>query len=226
VRATHLALAAALVLAPLAAHEAIPAGRDGAVSGGSADESGLDSAGVARLFTALRVSDPMVCAMATGFVGRGFSWSDGAESIAALRDEGAEGRLTREHLQERIGTPAALRQLAPELRSPNACLRRTAAAMLGASQQPELLAMLRRALSDDDGRVREAAALGLGVAEDSADAPRLRAMLNDRDPDVVRLSIWALGSLEDHAAAPSLVALLRSPNPGIRRAAAWALGRV
>lgn len=225
-RRAHLALAAVLLVAPLAARSAVVPGQAGDGPGDSTVTRGMDSAGVARLFIALRASDPVVCAMATGFVGRGFSWSDGAEGIAALRDEGAEGRLTRERLQSRVGEAAALRQLAPELRSPNACLRRTAAAMLGASRQPELLGVLRRALSDDDGRVREAAALGLGVAEDSADAPRLRAALGDRDPDVVRLAIWALGSLEDHAAAADIVALLRSPNPGIRRAAAWALGRV
>ncbi|MEO8138071.1 MAG: HEAT repeat domain-containing protein [Gemmatimonadota bacterium] len=225
-RPAHLALAAALVVAPLAARSGMAPERTGDGPGGESGPRGMDSTAVARLFTALRASDPMVCAMATGFVGRGFSWSDGAEGIAALRDEGAEGRLTRERLQSRVGEAAALRQLGPELRSPNACLRRTAAAMLGASQQPELLGMLRRALSDDDGRVREAAALGLGVAEDTTDAPRLRAALGDRDPDVVRLAIWALGSLEDHAAAADIVALLRSPNPGIRRAAAWALGRV
>lgn len=225
-RTAYLALAAALVVVPLTAPPERVGSGVGRGPDGATAERGMDSAGVARLFAALRASDPMVCAMATGFVGRGFSWSDDAESIAALRDEGKEGRLTRERLQARVGDPAALRQVVPELRSPNACLRRTAAALLGASQQPELLAVLRRALGDDDGRVREAAALGLGMAGDSADAPRLRAALGDRDPDVVRLAIWALGSLEDHAAAPDLVALLRSSNPGIRRAAAWALGRV
>lgn len=225
-RASHAALVALLVLAPPNAPPRIAPSRvaDGPGDGGG--EEGLDSAGVARLFTALRASDPMVCEMATSFVGRGFSWSDGAEGIAALRDEAPEGRLTRLGLQSRASGSAAFRQLVPELRSANPCLRRTAAAMLGASGKEELLAALRNALGDSDGRVREAAALGLGVAEDSSDAPRLRAALDDRDPDVVRLAAWALGSLEDHAAGPRLIALLRSSNPGIRRAAAWALGRV
>lgn len=223
-RSSHAMLAALLVVVPLSAlTRSAPAPT--ALDGGSTDE-GLDSAGVARLFTALRASDPLVCEMATSFVGRGFSWSDGAEGIAALRDEGDGGRVTRLGLQSRASGVGALRQLVPELRSPNPCLRRTAAAMLGGSGRQELLTELRRALGDGDGRVREAAALGLGVAEDSSDAPRLRAALDDRDPDVVRLAAWALGNLEDHAAGPRLIALLKSSNAGVRRAAAWALGRV
>ncbi len=225
-RASHAALAAVLVMVPLSAPARIAPAPAGAGPGNGVVEGGLDSAGIARLFTALRASDPMVCEMATSFVGRGFSWSDGAEGIAALRDEEPEGRLTRLGLQSRASGTPALRQLVPELRGPNPCLRRTAAAMLGASGENELLTALRHALDDADGRVREAAALGLGVAQDSSDAPRLRAALDDRDPDVVRLAAWALGSLEDHAASPRLIALLRSSNPGVRRAAAWALGRV
>jgi HEAT repeats/Armadillo/beta-catenin-like repeat len=225
-RASHAALAALLILAPPSAPSRIATAQAASEPGSGRAERGLDSAGVARLFAALRASDPMVCEMATSFIGRGFSWSDGAEGIAVLRDEGAEGRLTRLGLQSRTSAAPALRQLVPELRNSNPCLRRTAAAMLGGSGNEELLAMLRKALDDADGRVREAAALGLGVAEDSSDAPRLRAALDDRDPDVVRLAAWALGSLEDHAASPRLIALLRSSNPGIRRAAAWALGRV
>lgn len=225
-RPTHAMLAALLVLVPLTTlarnAPALPA--DATWEG--TKEEGLDSASVARLFSALRASDPLVCEMATSFVGRGFSWSDGAEGIAALRDEGAEGRVTRLGLQARTSGVTALRQLVPELRSANPCLRRTAAAMLGGSGNAELLAALRDALGDGDGRVREAAALGLGVAEDSSDAPRLRAALDDRDPEVVRLAAWALGNLEDHASGPRLIALLKSANPGVRRAAAWALGRV
>jgi HEAT repeat protein len=225
-RASHAALAALLILAPASAPARIATGPVAGEPGSGGAEQGLDSAGVARLFAALRVSEPMVCDMATSFIGRGFSRSDGAEGIAALRDEGVEGRLTRLGLQSRASEAPALRQLLPELRNANPCLRRTAAAMLGGSGNEALLALLRKALDDSDGRVREAAALGLGIAQDSSDAPRLRAALDDRDPEVVRLAAWALGSLEDHAAAPRLIALLRSSNPGIRRAAAWALGRV
>jgi hypothetical protein len=225
-RSMHLVAVAALVLGPLGAGLAIAPRAASVAPEESSDARGLDSVGVARLFAALRSSDPMVCGMATSFVGRGFSWSDGAEGIATLRDEGMESRTTREGLQERATAAAALRQLVPELRSPNACLRRTAASMLGSSGAAEPLGALRHALQDPDGRVREAAALGLGVAQDSSDAPRLRKALDDQDPEVVRVAAWALGNLEDHAASPRLIALLKSPNPGVRRAAAWALGRV
>lgn len=224
-RPGYLVAVAALLLAPLTTRLAPHASAGGAPDP-RGEPDGLDSTSVAHLFSALAASDPLVCGMATSFVGRGFSWSDGAEGIASLHDEGAESRVVREGLQSRIAGGSALRQLIPQLGSANPCLRRTAAAMLGASRQAEMLGVLRKALQDPESRVREAAALGLGVAADSSDAPRLRAALDDRDPDVVRLAAWALGNQEDHAAATRLIGLLRSQNAGVRRAAAWALGRV
>jgi len=214
-----LVVAASLLLAaPGPARLETPAPPDSA--------AGADSAQVARLLVAQRASDPLVCALATEVLGTGIHWSSGWEGIAALHDEPAETHSTRDVLRESITDPAALGLLGPELQSANACVRRTAAALLGGSGRPQALGLLRAAAGSGEGRMREAGTYGLGVAGDTADAPRLRNLLGDRDPNVVRLAAWALGVMEDEAATPALVPLLRHQEAGVRRAAAWALGQV
>lgn len=191
------------------------------VSGG-----GPDSAQVARLLGALRASDPLICALATELVGTGIHWSTGWEGMAALHDEPADARSVRRALGEGVADAAALRLLGPELGSEHACLRRTAAALLGESDQPAAMDLLRAAAGSRDARRREAGTFGLGVAGDSSDAPRLRALLGDRDPNVVRLAAWGLGAMGDGSATGLLVPLLRHPQPAVRRTVAWALGRL
>lgn len=189
-------------------------------------EGGADSAQVARLLIALKASDPLVCALATEVLGTGIHWNSGWEGIAALRDEPVETHSTRHVLRESITDAAALRLLGPELGSPNACVRRTAAALLGESGKAQALGLLRAALGSSEARVREAGTYGLGVAGDTADVPRLRTLLGDRDADVVRLAAWALGAIGDDASTTALIPLLRHQQAGVRRAAAWALGMV
>lgn len=219
-RAPIVLLASLLLLSPGAA---APAKR---VAGAPEGAGAPDSAEVARFLAGLRASDPLVCALATSILGTGVHWRSGDEEIAALRDAPAGATATRDRLRVPITAPGALRLLAPELQSPSACVRRTAAALLGESGRPEALAALRAGAASRDGRVREAATFGLGVAGDSTDLPRLRALLEDGDPDVVRLAAWAIGTLEDAKAEPELVALLRHRHPGVRRSAAWALGQL
>lgn len=193
---------------------------------GPGPTTGADSAQVARLLVALRASDPLVCALATDVLGTGIHWSSGWEGIASLHDEPLESRSTRRVLRESITDAAALRLLGPELGSPNVCVRRTAAALLGESGKPQALDFLRAAIASGESRVREAGTYGLGVAGDTADVPRLRTLLGDRDADVVRLAAWALGAIGDEASTTALVPLLRHQQAGVRRAAAWALGMV
>lgn len=188
--------------------------------------AGPDSAAVAHLLSGLRGSDPMVCAMATDLLGSGMHWSNGGEDIATLRDAVVAQPAVRERFRSPISDERAVRLLVPELGSPSACLRRTAAALLGESSAPVARAALREALRSTEPRTREAATYGLGVAADSADAPRVRSLLGDADAGVVRLAAWAVGSMEDHGSAEALVGLLKHRDAGVRRAAAWALGRL
>lgn len=212
-----------LAAAVLSLAAPVPGGRvnPAPVSGG-----GPDSAQLAQLLGALRASDPLVCALATELVGTGMHWSTGWEGMAALHDEPAGARSIRRVLREGVADGAALRLLGPELGSDNACLRRTAAALLGESELPAAVGLLRAAAGSRDVRLREAGTFGLGVAGDSSDAPRLRALLGDRDPNVARLAAWGLGAMGDESATSLLVPLLRHPQPAVRRTAAWALGRL
>ena len=191
-----------------------------------APATGPDSAAVAQLLAGLRGSDPLVCAMATDLLGSGMHWSNGGEDIATLRDAVVAQAAVRERYRSPVNDERAVRLLVPELASASACLRRTAAALLGESSSSAARAALRDALRSGDPRLREAATYGLGVAADSADAPRVRGLLADSDAGVVRLAAWAVGSMEDHGSAPALVGLLKHRDAGVRRAAAWALGRL
>ncbi len=188
--------------------------------------AGPDSASVAHLLVGLRGSDPLVCAMATDLLGSGMHWSNGGEDIATLRDAVVAQPAVRERFRSPISDERAVRLLVPELGGPNACLRRTAAALLGESSVPAARTALREALRSGEPRTREAATYGLGVAADSADASRVRSLLGDADAGVARLAAWAVGSMEDHASAQALVGLLKHRDAGVRRAAVWALGRL
>ena len=185
----------------------------------------LDSAAVAQFLAGLGASDPAVCALAIDFLGAGIYWNRDDASIAALRGQPTNAVEWRQRLSRGVDSPAVIRRLEEELRATNACVRRTAAVLLGESEAFSARAALRTALAAEDGIAREAAALGLGIAGDSADLERLRTALGDRDPGVVRLAAWALGRAGPGPATKELVALLRNPDPGVRRAAAWALGQ-
>jgi HEAT repeat protein len=194
-------------------------------AGASAPVTGLDSAAVAQLLMGLDASDPAVCALAIDFLGAGVYWDRDDAALAALRGQRTDAQELRQRLSRGVTSPGAIQRLQEELRAPNACVRRTAAVLLGEGDMPSARAALRNALGDDEAVAREAAALGLGIAADTADVARLRAALGDRDPGVVRLAAWALGRAGPAPATRELVGLLKSPDPGVRRAAAWALGR-
>lgn len=195
------------------------------IAAATAPVAELDSAAVARLLTGLGTSDPAVCALAIDFLGAGIYWDRDDATIAALRGQPANAQELRQRLARGVSSPGALRQLEVELGAPSACVRRTAAVLLGESDVPSARVALRGALGHADALVREAAALGLGIAADTADVARLRAALGDRDPGVVRLAAWALGRAGPSQAARELVALLKNRDPEVRRAAAWALGQ-
>ena len=168
--------------------------RSGAPQAGPATPvAGLDSAAVAQLLSGLGASDPAVCALAIDFLGAGISWDRDDATIAALRGQPTNAQELRQRLSRGVSSPGAISRLEGELRAPSACVRRTAAVLLGESETPSARAALRTALGGEDPTAREAAALGLGVAADSADVARLRSALGDRDPGVVRLAAWALG---------------------------------
>jgi HEAT repeat protein len=143
-----------------------------------------------------------------------------------LRDHTADDRAVKDMFNQDVKDPKAIRVLGSHLSDPNPCLRRTAAQLLGGSNNDEALRTLREAMKSSDGKLREAAVLGLGHAEDMGSFDALTKSLRDPDNDVARMSAWALGEIEDAKAIPPLVDALKTQNAGLRHAAIWALGQI
>jgi hypothetical protein len=114
---------------------------------------GLDSAAVARFLSGLGASDPAVCALAIDFLGAGIHWDRDDVTIAALRGQSTNAQELRQRLSRGVDSPVAIRRLEEELRAPNACVRRTAAVLLGGARHLGAGA-LRAALAAEDGTVR------------------------------------------------------------------------
>ncbi|MEP7228182.1 MAG: HEAT repeat domain-containing protein, partial [Gemmatimonadales bacterium] len=115
---------------------------------------GPDSATVANFVRTLGVSDPLVCQFAVTAIGNNWShWDDGSRT-GNLQDEGNQ-EARRVTLSRPVADPLAIALLIESLGSPNACVRRASARMLGGSGEPEAVRQLRGALRDGDGRVRE-----------------------------------------------------------------------
>ncbi len=128
-------------------------------------------------------------------------------------------------LPEELHAQAVVEPLMAALRDSDACVRRTAASLLG--RVPRASERLRAALDDSSPDVRALAAFALGLAEDQAAAPKLLGLLRDASPIVRTTAASALGELEHQPSIPALAERLeRDPSPLVRRAAARALGRI
>ena len=128
-------------------------------------------------------------------------------------------------LPEELQTQAVIEPLMAGLRDSDACVRRTAASLLG--RTPRASERLRGALDDSSPDMRALAAFALGLAEDSAAAPRLLSLLRDASPIVRATAVAALGELEYKPGIPAIAERLeRDTSASVRRAAARALGRI
>lgn len=189
------------------------------------EKRGPDSVAMAALVRALASSDPLVCQLAVASIGNNWGHWDDEYPTGNLKDEETQ-EARRETLGRPVGDPAAIALLIESLGSPQACVRRASARMLGRSGEPETVRWLRAALRDTDGRVREAAALGLASTEDFGAFHDLARALQDKAQPVVRMAAYALGELEDARAVKPLGRLLGADDPDTRAAAAAALGEI
>ena len=115
-------------------------------SGRSPDHStrpGPDSAAIVRMFGALGSADPVVCEFTADQLRNGWSWSSDASQIAALRDHTADDRAVKDMFNQDVKDAKAIRVLGSHLSDPNPCLRRTAAQLLGGSNNDEAVRTLR-----------------------------------------------------------------------------------
>ncbi|MFQ5843965.1 MAG: HEAT repeat domain-containing protein, partial [Planctomycetota bacterium] len=137
----------------------------------------LGAAGARSLATWLLRSDyPAVVSRALCFHGD----ATAAALTSLLRGADAGGRERIVPILLRIGTPEALRALGSEMdRLPDPERARLAEAV-GQRGEPEVRAVLLRALQDENERVRRAAVEGLRPEDDARLAPVLGAVLRGR----------------------------------------------
>jgi HEAT repeat protein len=226
-RGSRLGLAA-IALAALGAVLAAPR-CDGSANGveppAPAQDVPADSA-AADVLAAARGAAPLLCDLVALVLDGRYGWHDDAPepSVGRSEDPRIRAALTWTREPEGAGDVAAVRSA---LGDADACVRRTAARLLGRSGDARALDALREALAAPDPASREAGALGLGIAEDESTLRDLLPVLRDDEVAVRVAAAWALGRIEDPAAIEPLVARLQDDRePRVRAAAAWALGEI
>lgn len=180
-----------------------------------------DRANVQALLEGMRGTAPIPCALALSVI-EGNGW--GGWSGGGIAQDTSVDRL-RAWLEHGIEDPAMVPVLRAAMAPGDACVRQTAARLLGRAQQPSAVESLAEALRDADPSTRELAAVGLALSDASGAYAPLVAALRDAEPRVRSASALGLGRLGDHRASTELVPVLqRDRSPEVRRAAAMALG--
>ena len=226
-KTSSLLVLAALTLAGAAS--AVSVTRQNIVIAGSVDDdesghAGPDSARVVAYFNALGSADPMLCAMVTDQLGNFWS-SEGDDGIGSLADASRRWEPARDSLASRITDPAAKRVAFRALAVDDACVRRSAAKMLGRSGS-HAAAEIRQGLRAANPRVREATLLALGESELPEFLTDAEQATRDDNPAVVAMATWALGEYKQPSSFGRLEQLVGSRELRVRRAAAWALGEL
>ncbi|MGH7469927.1 MAG: HEAT repeat domain-containing protein, partial [Longimicrobiales bacterium] len=108
----------------------------------------------------------------------------------------------------------------------DACVRRTAAQLIGRARVPDLTPLLRGELNSGNRGTREAALIALGHFDKPSSYEPARDGLRDVDVSVRVAAAWALGQLERREAVDALSDVARDPDVRIRRTVAWALGAI
>lgn len=193
-------------------------GRDAAAQSRAAND--MDNAKI--LLEAMRGTGPVACAFAMGTVEGNGNWGrwNGA-------GEDSQSDALRDWLEHGLTDPAVVPMLRSALGPGDACVRQTAARLLGRSHNVTAVRALVESLRDPDPSTRDLAALGLGISGDPAGFDPLVGALRDTAAKVRATSAESLGRLGDRRAVDRLVPLLsRDPAPEVRRAAAYALGEM
>jgi len=186
-----------------------------------------DTAKLARLLSAVRGVDPLICEMATRNVDMHGSWSHWGPLGGNPLEVDSAGAALLTWIQRDHNDPAFVPRLRAALSDTDTCVRRVAGAFLGRIDHPSAMAALLAALEDSRAETRFVSALGLGLADKPAAVAPLVRRLKDDSPLVRRAAAWALGSLEASTALLPLIDVLQhDADPRVRQAAAWAIGQI
>jgi hypothetical protein len=185
-----------------------------------------DTVSAATLIAKMRGIDPVVCKLAVQVLGNqwGRGFPSGFPESAALN---AEDRATLQWAASSAVERSAVPLLRRSLSDADACVRGTAARLLGRVRDASLATELRAELGSSTAATREAAVIALGYHDQPTGVDAALGALRDPEVNVRVAAIWALGMMEDARAITPLLALLQDDaNASVRRAAAWALGRI
>ncbi len=153
-----------------------------------------DRATAARLLSAVRGADPVVCELAARAVRSRDGYWGQTPHPAAVEDESVLGAV---EFAVGSGGEGAEGVLAAALSDPDPCVRRIAAMRLGRVGTEEAHRRLAETLEGADAAAREAAAVGLGIADDARAIPALaRRLAEDGDARVRRAAAWAMGKID------------------------------
>ena len=98
-------------------------------------------------------------------------------------------------IHRRIDTEPLIPELVTAMKSPDECVSRIAARLLGRSKLAAARSSLMAALRDENPSVRRLAAIGIGFSDDSTASSQLVRALADRDERVRAAAAWALGAV-------------------------------
>jgi HEAT repeat protein len=101
-------------------------------------------------------------------------------------------------IHRRIASEQIVPELVTAMRSPDECVSRIAARLLGRSRLAPARTALLSALRDESALVRRLAAIGIGFSDDSTANTQLVRALADRDERVRAAAAWALGAVNEH----------------------------
>ena len=185
-----------------------------------------DTAAMARLFAAVRGSDPLLCEMAIRNVDMRGWWNWGPGGGSPLENDSASVALIR-WIQNEHNDPDVVPRLRAGLRDSDACVRRVSGSFLGRVKHASAITALIDGLGDASAETRYVAAIGLGLSEEPQGVSPLIRALRDQSAPVRRAAAWALGSIEATEAQEQLIGLLERDNDArVRQVAAWAIGRL
>jgi len=189
----------------------------------SAREDVVQADHAAALLAAVRGANPLVCRLASRALENrwgGRSQVPGPESIGEAGDSVFHWAVSAPI------TPALVTPLRAALADPDACVRRTAAGLLGRVNTGGLAAALSAELGSASAETRAAALIAIGHAGRAGDVSAAIRALSDDAPAVKLAAVWAAGEIGAPEAAPALAPLLRDADPLVRANAAYALGEI
>jgi HEAT repeat protein len=98
-------------------------------------------------------------------------------------------------IHRRIESEQLVPELVTAMKSPDDCVSRIAARLLGRSKLAPARSALMTALQDENPSVRRLAAIGIGFSDDTTASRQLVRALADRDERVRAAAAWALGAV-------------------------------